>query len=73
MASINADMVQSGWQVWTSDGKELGIVVRVEPAAIRVKTRGLMGREVSVPKDAVDEVETGRVDLGVTKAEIEQA
>ena len=72
MANVEADTVQSGWSVWTSDGKEVGRVIGVEPAAIRIRTTGILGREVMVPKDAVDEVETGRVDLGLTKAEVDK-
>lgn len=72
MASLEADTVQSGWSVWTSDGKELGTVVGVEPTAIRVRTSGPLGHEVTVPKESVDEVETGRVDLGLTKSEVDK-
>jgi hypothetical protein len=72
MAHVEADTVQSGWSVWTSDGKEVGRVIGVEPATIRIRTAGILGHEVTVPKEAVDEVETGRVDLGLTKAEVEK-
>ncbi len=73
MARTEADMIQSGWSVWSSDGKELGTVVGVDATAIHVKTGGLMGHELTVSKDDVDEVETGRVEVGLTKAEIDSA
>jgi hypothetical protein len=63
------EMIQTGWIVWTSDGQELGTIIATDPVSIRVKKRGLLGGEVVVPRDKVDEVETGRVELGITKSE----
>jgi hypothetical protein len=70
MTYQQTDAIQSGWSVWTSDGSELGTVVAVEPTALRVKKNGLLGGEVLVPREAIDEVETGRVDLNMTKDEV---
>jgi hypothetical protein len=64
-------MIQTGWSVWTVDGQELGTIIGTDPASIRVKKRGLLGGEVLVPRDKVDEVETGRVELVLTKDEVE--
>jgi hypothetical protein len=38
-----------------------------------VKKGGLIARELNGPRDAVTEVETGRVELGMTRSEIESA
>jgi hypothetical protein len=38
---------------------------------MKVKKRGLLGGEVQVPRDKVDEVETGRVELVLTKDEVD--
>jgi hypothetical protein len=65
-----AEEVQPGWSVWASDGKELGTVVSVEQNVLVVKESGLLGGKIEVPRTAVDEVETGRVELSMTKDEI---
>ncbi len=67
------DDIQPGWKVVGSDGRELGTVVGTGEGLIRVKTGGLLSsRELTVPADSVEEVETGRVDLSVTRHELEQ-
>jgi hypothetical protein len=62
--------IQPGWTVCASDGEELGIVVSVDPETIHLKKSGLFGGQLDVPRSAVDEVETGRVELSMTKAEL---
>jgi hypothetical protein len=69
--SFDKEMIQTGWSVWTSDGQELGTIIATDPTSLRVKKRGLLGGEVQVSRDTVDDVETGRVELAVTKSEIE--
>jgi hypothetical protein len=44
--------------------------VALDPETIHVKRGGLRGGEIAVPRTAVDEVETGRVDLSMTKQEL---
>lgn len=69
--TYSADMtIQPGWSVWASDGEELGTVVSVDPETIHVKRGGLLGGQLDVPRSAVDEVETGRVELSLTKDEL---
>jgi hypothetical protein len=68
---FDREIIQTGWSVWTSDGQELGTIIATDATSLRVKKRGLLGGEVEVPRDAVDEVETGRVELSVTKREVE--
>ena len=68
---FDREMIQTGWTVWTADGQELGTVIATDPTAIRVKKRGLLGGEVQVPRDKVEEVETGRVELTLTKSDVE--
>jgi len=67
MTDGNMEAIQSGWSVWTADGTELGTIIAVEPTELRVKS--LLGGEVTIPRDAVDEVETGRVEITLTKKE----
>jgi hypothetical protein len=68
---FDREIIQTGWSVWTSDGQELGTIIATDATSLRVKKRGLLGGEVEVPRDAVDEVETGRVELSMTKSEVE--
>jgi hypothetical protein len=70
MTSYPGEGIQPGWTVWASDGEELGKVVALDPETIHVKRGGLRGGENAVPRTAVDEVETGRVDLSMTKQEL---
>jgi len=65
-----AEGIQPGWTVWASDGKELGTVMSVDPNTIHVKESGLLGGTLDVPRTVVGEVETGRVELSVTKQEL---
>ena len=62
--------IQPGWTVHASDGEELGTVTSVDPETIHVKKGGFMGGEMDIPRSAIDEVETGRVDLAMTKREL---
>jgi hypothetical protein len=66
---FDKELIQTGWSVWTADGQELGTIIATDATSLRVKKRGLLGGEVLVPRDSVDDVETGRVELSVTKSE----
>jgi hypothetical protein len=63
MQKIEADIIQPGWDVWTSTGDKLGRVVRIEGSTIAVKKEGLLGGEVLVPRDAIRSVEERRVEV----------
>jgi hypothetical protein len=66
---FDKEMIQTGWSVWTADGQELGTIIATDATSLRIKKRGLLGGEIQVPRDSVDDVETGRVELSVTKSE----
>jgi hypothetical protein len=68
---FDKEMIQAGWTVWTADGQELGTIIGTDPASMRVKKKGLLGGEVTVPRSAIEDVETGRVELSMTKSEVE--
>jgi hypothetical protein len=70
MLDMDRDSVQPGWTVWTADGKKLGQVIAAEATEFQVKKEGLLGGTVSIPKSAVTEVETGRVELDLASDEI---
>jgi hypothetical protein len=65
--------IQSGWKVHASDGRALGTVTGTDGDTIQIKKEGLMGGTISVRRDAVAEVETGRVELTMTQEELEAA
>jgi len=65
------EMIQPGWTVVDSNGEELGKVVRVDAEGIHVRKGGLIGGEVVVPKSACTDAEEGRVELSVTRKDIE--
>jgi hypothetical protein len=69
--TVVSEGIQPGWTVWASDGEELGKVVSIDPQMIHVKKDGLLGgARIDVPRTAVEEVETGRVELSMTRKEL---
>jgi len=69
MQNVDREMVQPGWEVWTSDGELLGKVIQIDGPVLKVKKGGLIGGEVLVPRDSIREVEEGRVEVVLTKQE----
>jgi hypothetical protein len=65
-----AGEVQVGWTVWSSDGENLGTIVSIDPQVITIKQGGLLGGKLDIPRSAVEEVETGRVELSMTRQEV---
>jgi hypothetical protein len=73
MATVSLEGIQPGWRVVDRDGQEVGTVLGTVDGGIRVKKGGLLSGEVRVPAEAVDEVETGHVELAVRKNELRKA
>jgi hypothetical protein len=69
MQNVDREMVQPGWEVWTSDGELLGKVTQIDGPMLKVKKGGLVGGEVAVPRASIREVEEGRVEVELTKQE----
>jgi hypothetical protein len=69
MQNVDREMVQPGWEVWTSDGELLGKVIQIDGQMLKVKKGGLTGGEVTVPRSSIREVEEGRVEVELTKQE----
>jgi hypothetical protein len=67
---VDLEMIQPGWSVVDANGEELGTVIDADGPMLRVKKGGLLGGELSVPRDAVVEVETGRVELNRAKGDL---
>ena len=68
MQKVDADMIQPGWEVWSSKGDMVGRVVRIEGSTLAVKKEGLLGGEVLVPRDAVRSIEERRVEVELPEA-----
>lgn len=71
--TLQTDDIQAGWEVCSSDGHDVGKVVRIEGPTLVIKHGGLLrSHEWRVPRTAVSDVETGRVELSITKSELQQ-
>jgi len=69
--TLNSNEIQLGWAVVDANGEDLGTVVEVDDAHIKVKKSGLLGgAETLVPASAVSEVEPGHVELSIAKADL---
>ena len=68
--TLQLEEIQPGWTVVDASGEELGSVIGVEADVIRIHKSGLMGGELRAPREAIAEVETGRVELRLTKNEL---
>jgi hypothetical protein len=64
--------VQPGYQVFSADGKDLGSVVEVDDATFTVKAGGWLGGRTTIPRQLIRESSEGRVDLSVSKGEIDR-
>jgi len=62
--------IQPGWEVFGAAGEKVGDVVSVDSNAVHVKTAGLFSKHLYVPPAAIEEVESHRVELTVTKDEL---
>jgi hypothetical protein len=65
-----ADEIQPGWRVIDVNGEELGTVISVDSETISIQRLGLMGGVWHAPTSAVREIETGRVELSLGKADL---
>jgi hypothetical protein len=68
--SMDIEEIQPGWHVVDANGEDIGTVVEAEGSDITIKKSGFLGGQVHVPRDAVAEVETGRVEINRAKADL---
>jgi hypothetical protein len=57
------NVIQPGWEVYSSDGERIGRVDEVGPDHLRLELEVLAGSSVPVPLDSVADAADGRVDL----------
>ena len=68
--SMDVEEIQPGWHVVDSNGEDIGTVTQAEGTDITVKKSGFLGGEVHVPREAVTEIETGRVEINKAKGDL---
>ena len=68
--TFDTEMIQPGWQVVDANGDDIGTVVEAEGSEITVKKSGFLGGQVHIPRDAITEVETGRVEIDRAKSDL---
>jgi hypothetical protein len=67
------EMVQPGWQVYGSDGVEIGIVASIDEHSIVVRKPGFLGdKDFHMPRDTVADVEEHRVELNISKHDVDR-
>jgi hypothetical protein len=70
---MQIEMIQPGWKVVGNDGNDVGSVATIDEHTLVVKKRGLLGdKEVHLPRHTVGDVEEGRVELNVSKHDVER-
>jgi hypothetical protein len=65
-----ANEIQPGWLVIDATGEELGTVISVDRESISIQRQGSVGGVSRAPRASVREVDTGRVELSVSKADL---
>ncbi len=68
--TFDTEMIQPGWNVVDANGDDIGTVVEAEGSEITVKKSGILGGQVHIPRDAVAEIETGRVEINRAKSDL---
>jgi hypothetical protein len=67
------ELIQPGWKVYGSDGNELGIVASIDEHTLVVRKSGLLGdKNFIMPRDTVADVEEHRVELNLSKHEVDR-
>lgn len=66
---VMVEEIQPGWVVIDSFGEEIGTVVKAGGSSLVVKRYG--GGELEVPSSACASIETGRVELSMSKKDLE--
>ena len=67
---LDNEMIQPGWKVVDANGEDIGTVVDADGPEITVKKSGFLGGQVQIPRDAVAEIETGRVEIDRAKGDL---
>jgi hypothetical protein len=67
---MDIEEIQPGWRVIDANGEDVGTVTQAEGTDITVKKAGFLGGEVHISRDAVTEIETGRIEIDRAKGDL---
>ena len=73
MTQADIGQIQEGWDVYGSDGQEIGDVNEIGPNYFVVQKGWLFTKDVYVPHSAVRRIGNERIELNITKDEVTQA
>jgi hypothetical protein len=67
-----ATVIQTGWEIYSSDGERVGTVSAVEDDHLEMELEVLGGSALAIPFDAVTAADDGRVELDVPASQVGQ-
>jgi sporulation protein YlmC with PRC-barrel domain len=67
-----ATVIQTGWEIYSSDGERVGTVSAVEDDHLEMELEILGGSALAIPFDAVTAADSGRVELDVPASQVAQ-
>jgi len=70
VTAIEAELIQPGWDIYSSDDERVGTVRAVDDEHIEMALEVLGGSVLLVPLASVEAADDGRVDLDVPAEEI---
>lgn len=65
--------IQPGWEVYDATGSLVGTVQKVGDGFVRVKTGGFFAKEYYIPRSAVVELESHRIEVNAARSEFGDA
>lgn len=66
MRQVHSEIIQPGWELWTSDGDKLGRIIRIHGPTLTIEKEGLFGGEAFIPRDSIREIQEGRVEIALS-------
>jgi hypothetical protein len=73
MDDSGLNVIQPGWEVYSSDGERVGRVDEVGPDHLRMELEVLAGSSVAIPLGSVTDAADGRVDLDLPTDAVAEA
>jgi hypothetical protein len=69
---LEANVIQPGWEIYSSDGERVGTVSAIEEDHLEMELEVLGGSALAIPFDAVTSADSGRVELDVPASQVGQ-
>ena len=70
---IDIREIQPGWEVYDATGSLVGTVQSVGDGFVRMKTGGFFAKEYYIPRSAVVELESHRIEVSAARSEFGDA